>query len=99
LHQTTTRLVREFSLIGIEDLHVRGLLASAKLARNIADIGMHEFRRQLAYKARLYGAELVTASRWFPSSKLCSACGRISEALGCPSESGPASVARATTGI
>lgn len=47
-----------------------------------SDIGMHEFRRQLGYKARLYGAELVTASRWFPSGKLCSACGRISEALG-----------------
>jgi hypothetical protein len=26
---------------------VRGLLASAKPARNIADISMHEFRRQL----------------------------------------------------
>lgn len=29
----------------------------------------------------LYGADLVTASRWFPSSKICSACGRISEEL------------------
>jgi hypothetical protein len=29
----------------------------------------------------LYGAELVTASRRFPSSKTCSACGRISEEL------------------
>jgi putative transposase len=31
--------------------------------------------------ARLYGTDLVTASRWFPSSKICSACGRISEEL------------------
>jgi putative transposase len=81
LHQTTTRLVREFSVIGIEDLNVRGMMANQKLARNIADIGFHEFRRQLEYKARLYGAEVVTASRWFPSSKMCSACGRISEEL------------------
>jgi putative transposase len=81
LHQTTIRLVREFSGMGIEDLNVRGLMASEKLARNIADIGFHEFRRQLEYKARLYGAELVRASRWFPSSKICSACGRISEGL------------------
>ena len=28
-----------------------------------------------------YGAELVTASRWFPSSKMCSVCGRIVEEL------------------
>jgi putative resolvase len=81
LHQTTTRLVREFSVMGIEDLNVRGLLATEKLARKIGDIGFPEFRRQLEYKARLYGTDLVTASRWFPSSKICSACGRISEEL------------------
>jgi putative transposase len=81
LHQTTTRLVREFSLMGIEDLNVRGLMASEKLARHIADIGFREFRRQLEYKARLYGAQLVTASRWFPSSKMCSAHGRIAAEL------------------
>ena len=55
LHQTTTRLVREFSVMGIKDLNVRGLMASEKLARYIADIGFHEFRRELEYKARLYG--------------------------------------------
>ena len=80
LHQTTTRLAREFSVIGIEDLNVRGMLANHKLARKIADIGFHEFRRQLGYKAKLYG-ELVTASRWFPSSKMCSVCGRTKEDL------------------
>jgi putative transposase len=81
LHQTTTRLVREFAVLGIEDLNVRGMMANQKLARNIGDIGFHEFRRQLEYKARLYGAELVTASRWFPSSKICSECGLIAEGL------------------
>ncbi|HEX4545897.1 MAG TPA: transposase, partial [Candidatus Acidoferrum sp.] len=81
LHQTTTRLVREFQLMGIEDLNVRGMMANEKLARNIGDIGFHEFRRQLEYKAMLYGADLVTASRWFPSSKICSACGLLAEGL------------------
>ena len=81
LHQTTSRLVHEFSVIAIEDLNVRGLMTTEKLARNIADIGFHEFRRQLEYKARLYGKDFVTASRWFPSSKICSACGRIAEEL------------------
>jgi len=81
LHQTTTRLVREFSVIGIEDLNVRGMMANRKLARKIADIGFYEFRRQLEYKTKLNGAELVTASRWFPSSKMRSVCGRIAEDL------------------
>lgn len=81
LHQTTTRLVCEFAVMGIEDLNVRGMMATEKLARYIADIGFYEFRRQLEYKARLHGAQLVTASRWFPSSKMCCVCGRISEEL------------------
>lgn len=81
LHQTTTRLVCEFAVMGIEDLNVRGMMATEKLARNIADIGFYEFRRQLEYKARLHGAQLVPASRWFPSSKMCCVCGRISEEL------------------
>jgi putative transposase len=79
LHQTTTRLVREFSMMGIEDLNTRAMMVSEKLARHIAVIGFREFRRQLEYKARLYGTQLVTASRWIPSSKMCSACSRIAE--------------------
>ena len=46
-----------------------------------ADIGLHEFRRQLQHKARLYGAELVTASRWFPSRTVCCECGIVAEEL------------------
>ena len=37
-------------------------MANRKLARKIADIGFYEFRRQLEYKTKLNGAELVTAS-------------------------------------
>lgn len=68
-------------MIGIEDLNVCGMLANRKLAWKIADIGFCEFRRQLEYKAKLDGAEFVIASRRFPSSKMCSACGRIAEEL------------------
>ena len=74
-HKLTTGLCRENQALGIEDLHVKGMLANARLARAIADVGFHEIRRQLAYKAQRYGTRLVVADRWFPSSKLCSACG------------------------
>ena len=76
-HQTTTRLVREYGVIGVEDLNVRGMMANEKLARHIADIGMHEFKRQLIYKAKMHGVEVIEADRWFPSSKTCSECGLI----------------------
>ncbi|HVA89993.1 MAG TPA: RNA-guided endonuclease TnpB family protein, partial [Chloroflexota bacterium] len=75
LHKLTCDLVRRFTLLGIEDLHVRGMLANHRLARAVADVGMGEFRRQLTYKAALAGTRLVVVDRFFPSSKTCSACG------------------------
>src|SRR5215475_14437661 len=47
----------------------------------VMDGGFFELRRQLDYKARLYGSRIVVASRWHPSSKTCSCCGVIKETL------------------
>jgi putative transposase len=65
IHQLTTRLVNHFNIIGIEDLHVKGMLKNRKLSRSISDMGFHEFRRQLAYKTQMKGTKLVIADRWF----------------------------------
>lgn len=51
------------------------------LAQRIADVGWGEFRRMLAYKCGWYGSRLVEANRHFPSSKMCSCCGKVLEAL------------------
>src|SRR5690606_2979476 len=74
-HKLTTRLCRENRAIVIEDLNVSGMLANARLARAIADVGFHEIRRQLQYKSARYGTTIVLADRWYPPSKLCSGCG------------------------
>jgi putative transposase len=74
-HQLTTRLVRSFDTIAIEDLHVAGMLRNRRLARHIAGANWAEIRRQLTYKAERAGARLVVADRWFASSKTCSGCG------------------------
>lgn len=71
LHKLTTRLARTYAAIGIEDLNVRGMVRNRHLARAVSDGGFHEFRRQITYKARLYGASVVVAGRWYPSSKTC----------------------------
>ncbi|MGB8688461.1 MAG: RNA-guided endonuclease TnpB family protein [Microcoleus sp.] len=75
LHKLTTYLAKTFKLIKIEDLNVRGWLANHKLARARSDLGFSEFRRQLEYKCKMYGASLVLIDRWFPSSKICANCG------------------------
>ncbi len=75
LHKLTTYLAKNHSKIVIEDLNVSGMLKNSKLAKAIADMGFYEFRRQLEYKCKLYGSELIIVDRWFPSSKTCSNCG------------------------
>ena len=77
LHCASTRLVREHDVIVIEDLNVSGMVRNRHLARVISDCGWGEFRRQLAYKCQRYGRDLVIISRWYPSSKTCSACGHL----------------------
>jgi len=80
LHALTTRLVREFDLICIEDLNVNAL-ARGPHARAIHDAAFSEVRRQLAYKSDWYGKILVEVDRWYPSSKSCSYCRHILDQL------------------
>jgi putative transposase len=53
----------------------------ARLARAISDAAWRQFRTMLEYKASWHGRDLITVGRWFPSSKLCSACGALAETM------------------
>jgi putative transposase len=74
LHKLTTYLAKNHGTVVIEDLNVSGMMANHKLAKAIADMGFYEFRRQLEYKTKLYGSQLVIVDRFYPSSKTCSNC-------------------------
>ncbi|MEU7999151.1 RNA-guided endonuclease TnpB family protein [Micromonospora sp. NPDC049060] len=81
LHKLTTRLVRENQTIVIEDLTVRNMVTNRSLARAVSDAAWRQFRTLLEYKADWHGRNLVVVDRWFPSSKLCSACGALAERM------------------
>jgi len=82
LHKLTTGLCARAKRITIEDLNVSGMMKNHRFAQAISDVGLGEFRRQLEYKSKIYGNEIVVADRWFPSSKTCSGCGKIKTELG-----------------
>jgi putative transposase len=74
LHKQTTKLTKTKSVIGIEDLNVRGMSKHPHLARSILDQGFGEFRRQVTYKSTKFGSFLFVAPRFEPSSKKCYVC-------------------------
>ena len=81
LHKLTTSVTSRFSCIVIEDLNVKGMMANRHLSRAIGDMGFFELRRQLEYKAKRCGSEIIVANRWFASTKTCSKCDFINSAL------------------
>ncbi|MBV8177236.1 MAG: transposase [Mycobacterium sp.] len=81
LHQVSNELVKTHDRLVLEDLNVTSMMANHRLARCISDAGWAEFARLLRYKQEWRGGQLVVADRWYPSSKLCSACGVINSDL------------------
>jgi putative transposase len=74
-HKLTTALVHKAGVIGIESLHVSGLLANHHLALSVSDAALSEIHRQLRYKAATAGVQVVAVDRFYPSSKIHHACG------------------------
>lgn len=75
IHKTTTAIAKTKQTVVIENLNVSGMVANHHLARAISDVGFYEIRRQLEYKMKWYGGDLIIAPRFYPSSKLCHVCG------------------------
>ena len=73
LHKLSTNLLKEFDIICLEDLNIKGLMKNK--GKSYQDVAQSEFVTMLKYKAEWYGKTIVQISRWFPSSQLCSECG------------------------
>ena len=80
-HQATQQVARNYGLVAMEDLNVKGMVKNRHLAKAVSDSNFHRLRQQLTYKTAWSGSELRLVDRWFPSSKLCSVCGCINDDL------------------
>ena len=82
LHQITTEIIkRKPSFICIEDLNVKGIMKNKHLSKAIQQQCFGEFRRQIEYKSKWNNTKIIIADRFFPSSRLCSCCGKIKKDL------------------
>lgn len=68
-------LRRKPSFIVIEDLNVKGLMKNRHLSKSISAAQWYGARSFLVRQCEKLGIELRLASRFYPSSKLCSKCG------------------------
>ncbi len=75
LHKLSSELAKTKSVIVMEDLSVKGMVRNKYLSKAISDVGWGKFKEMLEYKTLWYGSRLVTAGKFYPSSKLCSQCG------------------------
>ena len=82
IHQVIAEIVKtKPSYIAIEDLNIKGMMKNKHLAKAVASQKFYEFRKKLEAKCKELGIELRIVDRWYPSSKLCHACGRIKKDL------------------
>jgi len=82
LHKITTKLVKENSVICIENLNVKGMIQSHHLAKALQDGSFGTLVSMLKYKAAWHNRLIIEIGRFYPSSKTCSRCGHRMKDMG-----------------
>jgi len=76
-------LTQRFDALIFEDLNIKGMQQFNKgLSKTVTlDFSFSEFLSNLEWKCFKENKHFVKIDKWFPSSKLCSSCGRIKQDL------------------
>ena len=80
-HKLSTAIIRDNQAVYVEDLCVVGL-GRTRLAKSVHDAGWASFTSMLEYKAARHGRTFTRVDRFFPSTRMCSDCDRITEKMG-----------------
>ena len=70
-------LTRNYRVVCIEDLNVKGMAKNHRLARAVNDAGFGMLRQFIEYKAALRGGTVAIIDRFTPSTRMCCKCHQI----------------------
>lgn len=77
LHKISAMLAKQYDIICVEDLNMKSLSNKGfGNGKSTMDNGYGMFLVMLEYKLKRKGGYLVKVSKWYPSSQLCSVCGK-----------------------
>jgi len=77
IHKITNELVRNYDVIKVEDLNIRGMMRNHKLSEAISECNWYQFIQTLEYKCLWNDKTLIKIDRFYPSSQMCSDCGYV----------------------
>lgn len=76
LHKASTSIAKQYWVVAMEKLNIKGMLRNHNLAQAISDVGWYKFKTFLSYKNKI-----VEIDTFEPSSKTCSRCWRVNQDL------------------
>ena len=77
--QLAHHLCKKYDIVCFEKLNIKAM--QTLWGRKINDLGFADFLTILKYVAQKTGKTVRQLNRWLPTSKTCSACGRVKEDL------------------
>lgn len=74
-------LAMNYDVVVFESLQVKNMMKNKRLSKSIGDAGWSQLVTKVKQKMQQTGGAVVEIGKWYPSSKLCSACGVRKDAM------------------
>lgn len=75
LQKLSTKIIKNYDIICLEDLQVKNMVKNHKLAKSISDVSWSSFIAMLKYKAEWHDKKIIQIDKFYPSSQICNCCG------------------------
>ena len=74
-HQLSKYLVKNYDIIAMEDLNIKGMFKNKRWAPKLQKISLYKLVQMIKYKSKWYAKTFIQINRFYPSSQICSECG------------------------